>query len=120
VSQDIHTIAPNDGYAVDDFPVDIKFGEIGAAVTCAVCRGFNNAGFFVIYKTKMRMCCVRCVAHALKRHQELNPTQTLVEFDIDISANDYKYAVKALREKYPEMDEDKALEIARTVVRAIG
>lgn len=111
---------PKNGPALEDFPVDIKFGEVAAATPCSVCQRMHNAGFYVVYKTKFRFCCIRCVVAAIKKYQDLHPTETLLEFDIDASVNDYKYAVKALREKYPDMDEAKAEEVAQTVVRAIG
>jgi hypothetical protein len=119
MSHDVFSIHKN-GPVADDFPVDIKFGEVGVASTCSVCRRMHTAGLFVIYKNKFRFCCILCVVLAVKKYQDLHPTETLLEFDIDASANDYKYAVKALREKYPDMDEAKAEEVARTVVRAIG
>lgn len=121
MSQDIFPFGgPKNGPVLEEFPVDIKFGQLGAAIPCAVCQRLNNTGFFVIYKTKMRMCCIKCIVMAVKKHQEMHPTETFLEFDIDASDNDYKYAVKALRDKYPEMDDEKAMEVAQTVVRAIG
>lgn len=103
-----------------EFPVDIKFGEIGAAINCSICNGFNNAGFFVIYKDKARLCCVKCVAGAVSKYQDHHPDAKLLEFDIDVDQAAYKTAADAVRGKYPEFSESKALEIAELAIRAIG
>lgn len=103
----------------DAFPVDIKFGEIATAINCSVCNGFNTAGFFVVFREKARLCCVKCVASAVSKYQDLHPSEKLLEFDIDVDQDGYKAAADAIRGKYPEFSESKALEIAELAIRAI-
>jgi hypothetical protein len=120
MSQDIFPMGSRNGPAADDFPVDIKFGEIGAAINCAVCQGFSNAGFFVIYRNKARLSCVKCVAKAVSKYQDLHPSEKILEFDVDVDDSGYKVAADAIKAKYPKLSDSEAIDIATLAIRAIG
>lgn len=104
----------------ESFPVDVCFGESSVAIPCSVCRRISNVGFFVLHKGRAMLCCVKCIVTAIMKYQSDHPNEKFFDVDVDISESDYKYAVKALREKKPELSEEDALDIAKIVVRAIG
>jgi hypothetical protein len=120
MGQDIFPMGPRNGPLPDDFPVDIKFGEIGAAINCSVCKGFSNAGFFVSYRNKARLCCVKCVAGAVSKYQDLHPSEKILEFDVDVDDTGYKTAADVIRAKYPKLSDSEAIDIATLAIRSIG
>ena len=104
----------------DDFPVEVKFGEAAVAIGCATCKGIKSAGFYVTYSGRTMLCCIHCILGAITKYQEMHPTEKLVDVDADVDDAAYKSAVDALRGKYPDFDESKALDIAKAVIQAIG
>lgn len=103
-----------------DFPVEVRFGEAAVAIACATCKNIRNAGFYVTYSGRTMLCCIHCVLGAVTKYQEMHPLEKLIDVDVDIDDGAYKSAVDALRDKYPDFDDVKAMEIAKVVVRAIG
>jgi 4-hydroxyphenylpyruvate dioxygenase-like putative hemolysin len=101
-------------------PIDIKFGEAGAAIPCSACKGLDNRGFFVVFQGRVLLICIKCTVRAIDAYQQQHPTEKIFDVDVDVDDAAYQSAADAVRGKKPDLSESEALEIAKAAIRAIG
>jgi len=119
MGQDLFSVLPGGKSAPSPLPIDIKFGEGGAAIPCSCCRGLDNRGFFVIFQGRALLVCIKCTVRAIDAYQQQHPTEKVFDVDVDVDDAAYKSAADAVREKRPELSESEALEVAKAAIRAI-
>ena len=112
--------AMNLGASKNKVPVDVKFGESTLPMVCSGCQSMNKYGCWIVVAQEPTLICVKCVASAVVKMQDLYPDMTLFDVDINVDPGELAPSVKAVRELLPELTDAKAYEVAKAALYAIG
>lgn len=100
--------------------VRVRFGDYPVPISCNACKKMYRSGLLVAIGTESSVfVCIKCMAQALVKWQDMHPEEDLIEKDVNVPDGAYSRMAKRLQEIVPQISDSDAAKACREVLDEI-